>query len=62
MTKLIKKCQLELLFPNAVQRKAFLDIMKGMVELDPMEDAIVLDIVDPMPVIIKRNGKIIYQD
>lgn len=36
-TRLITQAQLEALFPNSIQRNAFLDIMAGLVMVDPSE-------------------------
>ncbi len=35
--RLIKQQELETLFPNEIQRKAFLDIMSGLIMVDPEE-------------------------
>lgn len=62
MVNLIKQRDLEIAFPNLNAREAFLDIMKGLVMVDPIDNAIVINVDDPRPVIIRRLGKQIYSD
>jgi hypothetical protein len=61
-TRLIKKAELERLFPNPIQREAFLDIMKGLIMIDPMENAKIINVIEESPVIIHRHGREVYKD
>lgn len=55
MIRLIRKSEIEQLFPNQRQQEIFLNILSHVIAIDPIDKAIVVNVNDKKPVIIKEK-------